>query len=75
MATATFNRPDGAFLVIHPLDDVQEVKRDPEAVGPMAMTPIVKWSLLSLRAYLLLMMGLVFYHVADMSGVFHSLKP
>jgi hypothetical protein len=56
--------------VIHPLDDVREEKVDTENLGPMAMTASVRISLLSLRAYLVLMMILVFYHVLDLAGLF-----
>jgi len=51
------------FLVVHPLDDLPEVKVDTEALGPMPMTRSVKVSLMSLRAYLILMVLLVVYHV------------
>ena len=51
------------FVVIHPLDDVPETKVDTEALGPMPMTRTVRLSLLSLRAYLILMVLLVVYHV------------
>ena len=51
------------FVVVHPLDDVQEMKVDTEALGPMPMTRTVRLSLLSLRAYLILMVMLVVYHV------------
>lgn len=71
MATMTLNRP---YTVVHPLDDVREVKRDASAIGPMPMTPVVKWCLFSLRAYLFLMMGLVCFHVADLGGVFRLFK-
>jgi hypothetical protein len=56
--------------VVHPLDDVPEVKVDTDNLGPMAMTLSVRISLLSLRAYLILMMILVFYHVLDLAGLF-----
>jgi hypothetical protein len=59
------------YYVIHPLDDVEEQKCDAEALGPMPMTRSVKWSLLSLRAYLILMGLLVLYHVLDLAGLFH----
>jgi hypothetical protein len=58
------------FVVIHPLDDLPEEKVDTESLGPMAMTMSVRISLLSLRAYLVLMMLLVFYHVMAMAGLF-----
>jgi hypothetical protein len=51
------------YVVIHPLDDVLETKVDTEALGPMPMTRSVRFSLLSLRAYLILMVLLVVYHV------------
>jgi len=51
------------FVVVHPLDDVPETKVDTEALGPMAMTRTVRFSLLSLRAYLILMVLVVVYHV------------
>jgi len=58
------------FVVIHPLDDVPEVKVDTENLGPMPMTLAVRISLLSLRAYLVLMMLLVLYHVLHLAGLF-----
>jgi hypothetical protein len=57
------------FVVIHPLDDLPEQKVDTEGLGPMPMTMSVRISLLSLRAYLVLMMLLVFYHVLGMAGL------
>jgi hypothetical protein len=51
------------FVVVHPLDDAPETKVDTAALGPMPMTTSVRISLLSLRAYLVLMMLLVLYHV------------
>ena len=58
------------FVVIHPLDDLPEEKVDTESLGPMAMTASVRISLLSLRAYLVLMMLLVFYRVMLLAGWF-----
>ena len=51
------------FVVVHPLDDVLETKVDTDALGPMPMTRMVRVSLMSLRAYLILMVLLVVYHV------------
>ena len=62
--------PENHYLVVHPLNDVPEEKIDTSNLGPMAMTTSVKLSLLSLRAYLVLMMGLVLYHVLDLAGLF-----
>jgi hypothetical protein len=61
---------NGHFVVIHPLDDRPEEKVDTESLGPMAMTASVRLSLLSLRAYLVLMMLLVFYRVVLLAGWF-----
>ena len=58
------------FVVIHPLDDLPEEKVDTEGLGPMPMTTSVRISLVSLRAYLILMMALVFYRVLALAGLF-----
>jgi hypothetical protein len=58
------------FHLIHPLDDVPEEKCNADNLGPMPMTRSVKWSLLALRGYLILMSGLIFYHVLDLAGIF-----
>jgi hypothetical protein len=74
MATMTnsieLNEITNRFVVVHPLDDMPEEKVDTENLGPTAMTLSVRISLLSLRAYLILMMILVFYHVLDRAGLF-----
>lgn len=58
------------WVVIHPLDDAPEQKVDMSALGPMAMTKSVRISLLSLRAYLIVMLLLVFYRVFCQAGFF-----
>ena len=67
MATTFTNIPDNHFVVVHPLDDQPEEKVNIEALGPMPMTTTVRFALLSLRAYLVLMILLVFYHVFDLA--------
>jgi hypothetical protein len=62
------------FLVIHPLDDVQEQKVETSHLGPMPMTPAVRLSLLTLRGYLVLMMLMVLYHALDLARVFGNSK-
>ena len=57
------------FVVIHPLDDKLERKVDLARLGPMAMTRTVRWSLVALRGYLVLMFLLVVYHVAGLAGI------
>jgi hypothetical protein len=49
------------FYVIHPLDDKKEEKCCPDNLGRMPLSKSVKYSLLSLRLYLVLMGGLVLY--------------
>jgi hypothetical protein len=66
MATTTMNH----YLVIHPLDDIHEEKVDTEALGRMPMTASVRWSLVSLRGYLILMLVLVGYRVLQLGGLF-----
>lgn len=63
-------RNDNRWVVIHPLDDAPETKVDTSALGPMKMTRTVKLSLLSLRAYLIVMLLLVFYRVFCQAGFF-----
>jgi hypothetical protein len=57
------------FRVVHPLDDLPEEKRSPEGRGALALTPAVRFSLMALRSYLLLMVMLVFYRVLVLSGM------
>jgi hypothetical protein len=68
--TAITEVPENHFIVVHPLDDVPEQKVDTSNLGPMPMTAGVKFSLMALRGYLMLMMSLVLYHVMDLAGAF-----
>lgn len=73
IAIKTQNQPlqvNETFEVIHPLYDVQEQKRTGENLGRMKLTTGVKIVLFTLRAYLILMGGLLAYHVLDLVGVF-----
>jgi hypothetical protein len=63
MEETKMTKRNDRYVVVHPLDDVLETKVDTEALGPMPMTRSVRYSLLSLRAYLILMVLLVVYHV------------
>ena len=56
--------------MVHPLDDVPEDKGGYRGAGPHADDRSVRLSLLSLRAYLILMVLLVVYHVLDLAGLF-----
>jgi hypothetical protein len=59
------------FYIVHPLDDVAEEKRDPAGLGRIQMTRTVRWSLIALRSYLVLMMLLVGYQFLNLAGVVH----
>jgi hypothetical protein len=74
MATMQHSYDPEYFRVIHPLDDVPESKCESEGLGPIAMTPAVRISLKVLRGYLLLMSGMLVYHVLDLAGRFHAAK-
>jgi hypothetical protein len=65
-----YDEATGHYVVVHPLDDRPEEKVNTDSLGPMPMTRSVKLSLVSLRAYLVLMILLVFYHVLQIAGLF-----
>jgi hypothetical protein len=62
------------FRVVHPLDDVPEEKCSTDGLGHIAMTPAVRLSLKVLRGYLILVSGMLFYHVLDLAGILHQLR-
>ena len=74
MATLQNSYQPETFRVVHPLRDAREEKCASEGLGPIAMTPSVRISLLFLRGYLLLMSGMLLYRVLEMSGVFHAVR-
>jgi hypothetical protein len=55
------------FLVVHPLDDYPEEKLKSDHLAPLEMTTAARLSLFALRAYLILMIVLCFYHVIDLA--------
>lgn len=59
------------FYVVHPLFDKPEEKLNPDSVGTMKMTKSVKYSLMALRVYLILMIGMAFYRTLTMGGILH----
>jgi hypothetical protein len=59
---------DSELYVIHPLFDLPEEKCSPLGLGRMRMSPTVRISLIVLRAYLLLMVVLLTYHMLDVAG-------
>jgi hypothetical protein len=58
---------DEFFYVIHPLDDLPEEKMKSDHLPALSMTRTVRWSLFTLRAYLIIMMLLLVYHVVDLA--------
>jgi hypothetical protein len=62
------------FYVVHPLDDIPEAKLKSDHLPPLVMTPMVRWSLFALRAYLVLMMVLLTYHVIDLGVHYFKAK-
>ena len=59
-----------SYLVVHPLFDTPEQKVDTNTAKPLKMSKTVKWSLISLRVYLIIMIGLSFYRVMVLAGIF-----
>jgi hypothetical protein len=67
--TVRYNEDLKHYIVVHPLDDLPEEKVNTDGLGRMPMTTSVKLSLVSLRAYLLLMLGMVVFHVLQLAGL------
>ena len=57
------------LMVIHPLDDVPETKLYSPTLGPMALTPRVRFALLLLRAHIGLMLLLLGWRALTLSGI------
>ena len=74
MATMQNSYNPECFHLIHPLHDEPESKCESEGLGPIKMTAGVRVSLRVLRGYLLLMSGMLLYHVLDMAGVLKQLR-
>lgn len=56
--------------VVHPIFDAPEEKCDPTTLGKIKMSRSVRFSLIVLRAYLVVMGAMLTYHMLDLSGVF-----
>lgn len=56
------------FRVVHPLDDMPEAKLYRDDLGRMRLTPGVRLSLLLLRFYLLLMLGMVLWRALQLAA-------
>lgn len=74
MATMQNSYSPECFRVVHPLHDEPEAKCQSEGLGPIEMTRPVRASLIVLRAYLLVMGAMLFYHVLALAGVFHGIR-
>ncbi len=59
------------FVVVHPMFDAPEQKRDGAELGLMKLTPAVRFWLILLRAYLVGVSALLAYHLLDLTGVLH----
>ena len=66
-ATTEIELGNRCYLVVHPLDDYPEEKLKSDHLAPLEMTTAVRLSLIALRAYLILMTVLCFYHVIDLA--------
>ena len=64
----------GRYYVVHPLDDVPEMKRVPEGLPHMHMTRSVKASLIALRCYLVFIIGIAIYRIVTLiiAAVHHT---
>lgn len=69
MATLHNSYELDSYRVVHPLDDAPEQKCETEGLGPMAMTPGVRISLIVLRGYLVVMTLMLLWDVLTMAGV------
>jgi hypothetical protein len=67
--TATTEYDRKFYIVVHPLDDEPEAKVETENLGPMRITTTVRVCLYALRAYLLLMSGMLGYRVLQLAGI------
>lgn len=64
------NSDGEVFYIVHPLDDEPEEKCDPEALGPLKLSRAERVVLFALQGYLLVMVGMAAYRVADLAGLF-----
>lgn len=68
LATPPIHQRNNLY-VIHPLDDVQEAKCVSEGLGTMQLTPTVRYSLLTLRAYLIAMTLIILYRTLTLAHI------
>lgn len=69
MTTITHNNDASNYVVVHPLNDVAEEKRDGANLEKMHLSKSVNTSLIILRGYLISMFLLVGYYILKLAGV------
>jgi hypothetical protein len=74
MATMNLTSQIDELRVVHPLDDVSELKCSSVGLGKIRMTRLVRVSLGVLRAYLIAMTLMLGYHVLDLAGMLHKIR-
>ena len=74
MATMNLTSQIDELRVVHPLDDVAELKCSSVGLGKIRMTRPVRVSLGVLRAYLIAMTLMLGYHVLDLAGMLHKIR-
>jgi hypothetical protein len=67
------NNTEARYVVVHPLDDTPEVKCSPDGLGKMHMSPAVRFSLFTLRGYIVFIVLTAAYRMVTlaMSGAHH----
>ncbi len=74
MATLHNSYACEGFRVVHPLNDTPEQKCATDGIGPIAITPGVRISLIVLRGYLVLMTAMLGWRVLELAGLLHGSK-
>jgi hypothetical protein len=70
MTVATNHLEATCYYVIHPLDDETEQKCSAEGLSQIHMSPSVRLSLITLRGYLIVVVGLAIYRLLELMGLF-----
>lgn len=64
------NKMEGVnYVVVHPIFDTPEDKVDTDNLGPLQMTSTVRYSLIALRSYLIIMILLTVYRSLVISNI------
>jgi hypothetical protein len=65
LATVEAPIENPTFYVIHPLDDIPEEKLKSDHLEPMELNLTTRIALFALRAYLVIMLALLAYHLVS----------